>query len=689
MAEEWAVVDNLSNGRIAIAFASGWQPNDFVLMPDNFARAKEIFFDHVDFVRKLWRGEEVSFKGPKGDVKVRTLPRPIQKELPFWITAAANPETFRKAGETGAKILTHLLGQTLEKLVENIAVYQAAWQAAGFAGKGHVTLMLHTLVGDNEHAVRETARAPMKAYLKSAMYLLKEAAWDSPTFKKMSAETGKTIDTYFEHIQPDELDAILEFAFERYYEKSGLFGSYERCLAMIDRLKSIGVSEVACLVDYGLNEDQILAHLPHLAKLMTACKATFAPDVSDTSDAIQIQAEEQVPDLSLAELCLKHQVTHFQCTPSQGRMLLEEENGIQALKQLKYFLMGGEALPRPLAHQLLEKMKGTGKLINVYGPTETTVWSTCFHVTGEEAAIPIGRPLANTRIYVLDRFGRRVPMGVAGELGIAGLGVVRGYFNRPQLTNERFIKEQAVTQDGFADDARVYLTGDLVRLREDGILEYLGRTDYQVKIRGFRIELGEIESVISEFPSVDSVAVVIKSIGEHKQLIAFVTENKKYADRLCVTALKQFLQSRLPDFMVPSPLVFLDKMPLTPNGKINRLALPDPNNQPVHTHEKVLPESQVEKSVADIWCQALARESVGIHDNFFDIGGHSLLVVKVLAELKKAFTKPIQLTDLFRYTTIQQLASFFKDDATPKNERVEDSRQRAMARREMLAKKRR
>ncbi|WP_397608737.1 MupA/Atu3671 family FMN-dependent luciferase-like monooxygenase [Silanimonas sp.] len=270
IAEEWAVVDNLSNGRVGISIAAGWATPDFALRPENHAEAKRVMFEAAEQVRRLWRGETLEFPGPQGPVKVRTLPRPLQAELPIWVTTAGNPETFAEAGRMGAHLLTHLLGQSVEELATKIAAYRKAWREAGHAGEGIVSLMLHTLVGDNREAVEAVVRGPMKAYLKTAMALVKAAAWQFPTFKRMSAEQGQNLDAFFQSASPEDMDELLEFAFQRYFRDSGLFGSESDAVAMARRVAGIDVDEIACLIDFGLEADTVLAHLPALDRVRAA-----------------------------------------------------------------------------------------------------------------------------------------------------------------------------------------------------------------------------------------------------------------------------------------------------------------------------------------------------------------------------------------------------------------------------------
>jgi natural product biosynthesis luciferase-like monooxygenase protein len=253
VAEEWAVVDNLSQGRVAISFASGWQPNDFVLSPQNYATRREVMLRGIETVRRLWRGEKIRRRDGNGtEIEVSILPRPIQRELPIWVTASGSPETFSTAGEIGANLLTHLLGQNIEQLTEKIALYRSAWREHGHRpGMGHVTLMLHTFIGSSIDAVREQVRGPFSAYLRSSVDL-----W-------LARRPGQNIADFTD----EELEDLVSYAFDRYFETSGLFGTPSTCLQMINRLQAIGVDEVACLIDFGLDCDAVLSSLHDLDTL--------------------------------------------------------------------------------------------------------------------------------------------------------------------------------------------------------------------------------------------------------------------------------------------------------------------------------------------------------------------------------------------------------------------------------------
>lgn len=658
VAEEWAFVDNISQGRIGVSFASGWQPNDFVIAPQAFADRKNEMSRNMEVVRRLWRGEAVAFPGPLGKpVDIRTLPRPVQAELPVWLTAAGNPETFLQAGEMGCHLLTHLLGQKIDDVAEKIKIYRAAWRKAGHPGAGHVTLMLHTFVGDDDDEVRETVRGPMKEYLRSSLDLIKQAAWSFPTFVQRGAADGKTPVEVMDSrpLTEDEMDALLEHAFERYYGTSALFGTPARCLALVEKLKDAGVDEIACLIDFGVEADAVLSHLPGIKQLMDAAGAK----------------QPMGRSVSVAEEVLEHGITHLQCTPSMAAMLVADAQGRAALSQLSVLLVGGEALQPSLARELRSLVPDT--FLNVYGPTETTVWSTTCALESIGDFVPLGRPIANTQLSVRTPWGQECPALVPGELFIGGEGVTRGYWRRPDLTAERFVAD--ATQPG----ARLYRTGDLVRRHADGELEFLGRIDHQVKIRGHRIELGEIEAALLRQPGV-AQAVVVAVPGDEAggRLVGYVTALRDIA--LDSAQLRASLAQQLPEVMVPRDVMVLPALPLTPNGKVDRRALPDPRAA-IALRAAAPPESTLEKTIASIWAEALGVASVGTTDNFFDLGGHSLLVVQVQRRLLEACGREVSITDMFRLPTVRALAAHLEgaDTATA----VADGLSRAQARRMM------
>lgn len=644
IAEDWAVVDNLSNGRVALSFASGWQPNDFVLRPENHANNKGVMLEQIDQVRRLWRGEKVSFRNPLGqDVAIETLPRPVQAELPFWVTTAGNPDTYRQAGELGANILTHLLGQSVEEVAGKISIYRQARAAAGHdPATGRVTLMLHTFVGDDDGEVRELVRQPMKDYLRSSLKLLLDFAWSFPAFKRPGGGAEKPQDVDLRNLPPSEIEALLEFAFERYFETSGLFGTPSTCAGMVKRCKRAGVDEIACLLDFGVPTDRILASLPYLNQVRE--------EANSNADAAPVGGRS-AKRFSVAAQIQRHGVTHLQCTPSLARMLLQDRPTRSALASIRHMLVGGEALPAALARELQTAIGGD--LRNMYGPTETTIWSATQRVVSGTDSVPIGRPIANTQIYILDCCGQPVPAGVPGELFIGGAGVARGYLRRPELTSERF------TANRFVPDAkaRLYCTGDVGRFLADGSVEYLGRVDHQVKIRGYRVELEEIERLLNEHPDVDQSAVTVHgSMDAELRLIAYLVAART-GSQVDLASLRQYLRRQLPDYMVPGEFVTLERLPLTPNGKVDRKALPAPDSATATATVFIAPETPTEQTLAGLWQKILRVDRIGANDNFFESGGHSLLAMQLVGRIRDRFGVELPLQNLFQRPQLRNLAA--------------------------------
>ena len=367
-------------------------------------------------------------------------------------------------------------------------------------------------------------------------------------------------------------------------------------------------------------------------------------------------ADELISEIS------RNNITVMQATPATWRMLVDAGwNGNGKLK----ILCGGEAMPRELADQLLKRC---GCLWNMYGPTETTIWSTIMNVKSGRGQISIGRPISNTQIYILDSNMEPVPIGVTGEIYIGGHGLADGYLNRPELTAERFVDNPFKNGRNF----KMYRTGDLGRYLPDGNIEALGRVDNQVKIRGFRIELGEIEALLARHPDIHEAVVAAKEVNRgDKQLIAYYTcENETVPTDI---ELRNLLKQDLPTYMIPSAFVKMTALPLTPNGKVDRLSLPVPEalSGAVSSvlsgsvEKRITPRSSIEKMIADIWREVLHMENIGMEDNFFDIGGHSLLLSKVYNLLKKQVNKEITMVDMFKYPTVRSLAGFLNTDGKP------------------------
>lgn len=397
----------------------------------------------------------------------------------------------------------------------------------------------------------------------------------------------------------------------------------------------------------GLTNQDVLLSVTTLSFDIAALEL-FLP-ISVGARLILTSREVASDGTQLLEKLASSGATAMQATPATWRLLLEA--GWQGSNRLK-ILCGGEALPRELVNQLLHR---SASLWNLYGPTETTIWSLVYKVESEECLVSIGKPIANTQIYLLDSHLQPVPVGVPGELHIGGVGLARCYLNRPELTAEKFIFHSFSNQPGV----RLYKTGDLARYLADGNIEFLGRIDHQVKVRGFRIELGEIEALLVQHPAVRQATVIAREdIPGDRRLVAYVVPNQELVPTS--SELRYSLIKQLPSYMVPSAIVMLDTLPLTPNGKIDRRALPTPDTSSIKEASFAPPRDSLEQQLAQIWEEVLDVRFVGIRDNFFDLGGYSLLAVRLMARIQQQFGENMPLATLFQSPTIEQLADILR-----------------------------
>jgi acyl-coenzyme A synthetase/AMP-(fatty) acid ligase/acyl carrier protein len=344
-------------------------------------------------------------------------------------------------------------------------------------------------------------------------------------------------------------------------------------------------------------------------------------------------------------------VTVLQATPATWQILLT--GGWKGQSTLKA-LCGGEALTTDLATKLMGRV---GTLWNLYGPTETTIWSCCRQTAmapkDRGSVESIGGPIANTRIYILGSQHQAVPIGAAGYIYIGGAGVARGYLNQPERTAQRFLPDPFSADPG----ARIYETGDLGRWRADGTIEYLGRNDHQVKVRGFRIELGEIEAQLLRHARVKDVVVVAREdVPGDKRLVAYVVPQEPAEPVASAQRLRTDLKAVLPEHMVPSAFVMLERFPLTPNGKLDRLALPAPEPQAYVCARYETPQGEVEVILAEIWQAVLGVERVGRDDNFFELGGHSLTGLKLMVRIAETLAIPLRGVTVFQCPTVRNMA---------------------------------
>jgi amino acid adenylation domain-containing protein len=374
----------------------------------------------------------------------------------------------------------------------------------------------------------------------------------------------------------------------------------------------------------------------------------------------------------LVEKLAANQVTRIVLVPSLLRVLLDTFTDLESrVPKLKYWVTSGEALPFELFERFRQNMPGA-VLLNLYGSSEISADCTWYDLSGgtPDEVVPIGKPIANTQIYLLDAHLNPVPVGIYGTLHVGGEGLARGYLDRPELTAERFIPNPFSDEPG----ARLYDMGDLVRWRPDHNLEYGGRTDHQVKIRGFRIELGEVEAMLGSHPQISEAVVVARedAPGE-KRLVAYAVAEPGQA--LDINELRDFLKEKLPEYMLPSIFMELETLPLTPSGKLNRLALPAPTGlRPSLTATYEPPQTSIEKEITTIWIELLQLEQVGVNDNFFDLGGHSLMATQVMSRVRTNFNVEVRLRDFFMKPTVRHLSVLVEEALLAKTDtaRVEE-----------------
>ena len=396
-----------------------------------------------------------------------------------------------------------------------------------------------------------------------------------------------------------------------------------------------------------------LSELDRLLAVSTICFDIATADVwlplLVGAQTVVSSREEASDGSALRDLLERHDITFLQATPVTWRLLFEA--GWRGKPELQA-VCTGEAMPPEVAAQLVPVVK---RVWNLYGPTETTIWSTGYMVEDGQKPVLIGRPVANTQCYILDPKGQPLPIGVTGELFIGGDGLARGYLNRPELTAEKFVA------DPFRGGAaRMYRTGDLARYRVDGNIECLGRVDHQVKIRGYRIELGEIEAILKAQPEIKQAVVIVREdTPGDKRLVAYYTASpigETEKGTIGAEQLRAHLSASLPEYMVPAAYVRLDDMPLTPNGKLDRKALPAPEADAYSTYNYEPPQGEMEMELAAIWTDVLKLERVGRHDNFFNLGGHSLAAVQVVTRLRQALGVELTIRDLFAQPVLHLFA---------------------------------
>ncbi len=401
----------------------------------------------------------------------------------------------------------------------------------------------------------------------------------------------------------------------------------------------------------------------------------WAPLLNGGSLAIMPPQVQSLGEIGAA--ITRHGITSAWLTAGLFNVIVEQR--LEDLRPLRQLLVGGDALSPAHVKKALEGLPHC-QLINGYGPTEGTTFSCCHAITWEDAnlsSIPIGKPISNTQVYLINEKNELAAVGEPAELCIGGDGLARGYLNQPELTAAKFVEQKFESEP-----IRIYRTGDLARYREDGVIEFLGRSDGQIKISGYRIELGEIEAVLMQHAQVRSAVVMARQDGPgEKKLAAYIVGSG--GDRN-PQALRELLQNKLPAYMVPSAFVFLSELPLSPNGKVDRTALPPPGESPSAEAGTISAQSGLEQQIAEIWAKMLGVGQVGLQDNFFDIGGDSLQLLAVHSEMQRVLDPDLEITALFEYTTVRSLAQHLAGGK--ESSAIQEARQRAQKQQSAWAK---
>ncbi|MGM1050693.1 MAG: amino acid adenylation domain-containing protein, partial [Bacillota bacterium] len=393
---------------------------------------------------------------------------------------------------------------------------------------------------------------------------------------------------------------------------------------------------------YGFNDKDVTLQIPSYT--FDSSVADIFTSLISGSSLILIDQDKRLEISYLKNTIIKNEVTNFLITPSSYNSLLD--SGLGDIETLRVITVAGESLRESVLRKHFEIFKDV-RIINEYGPTENSVCTTVHEIEDKESEVLIGKPISNISVYILDKHGSLSPIGVPGELCVGGAGLAHGYLNRTELTAEKFVPNP------FIPGERMYRTGDLVRWLPDGNIEFMDRIDHQVKIRGFRIELGEIESRILELEAIkEAVVTAREDESGDKYLCAYIVSEKE----IPTSRLRNLLSENLPDYMIPTYLVRLERLPLTPNGKVDRKALPEPEDGT--STEYVAPRNATEEVLTRIWNEVLGREKVGIYDNFFDLGGHSLKATILMSKIFKEFSKDIPLKVLFKSPTIKELSEY-------------------------------
>ena len=552
----------------------------------------------------------------------------------------------------GPKVMVGtLLERSLELVVGLLGILKAGGSFVPFDAN-YPTERLSFMAADT--------KSPIMLVQNSVMQKMAEGNWSAATLVSLDGDAADLKSESCDNLS--NVNTAESLAYVMY--TSGSTGRPKG--VMVDHRAVVRLVKKTNFVD--LSEQEVFLQLSPIS-FDASTLEIWAPLLNGGCLAIMPPETQSLDEIGAA--IRKYGVTSMWLTAGLFNVMVEQR--LDDLRPLRQLLVGGDVLSVTHVRKALDGLPGC-RLINGYGPTEGTTFTCCHTITREDAqgtSIPIGKPISNTQVYLLDATFHPVPMGEPGELCVAGDGLARGYLNQPELTAEKFIPHPFSDEPG----SRVYRTGDLARYRSDGTIEFLGRVDNQVKVSGFRIELSEIETVLMEHSNVQSAVVVARqdAPGE-KKLVAYVVLRRQENDR---NELRTFLQKKLPAYMVPSELVVLTSLPLSPNGKVDRGALPAPQTIRAEVNEAPVssPQTDLEQKIAAIWQRVLGLKQVSVDDNFFDLGGDSLQLLDAHAELQKIVSSPLTIIDLFEYTTISALAKYLTKNSNSSH--VLDAEERA------------
>ncbi len=614
LAEDWAAVARLSGGRAGLSLAPGWNPADFVLAGRPVAERADTVAQQVRDLRRLWNGEPIAFRDADGRYFNARMPRVSRADVPLALTVSNRPEQFELAAEQGLDVLTHLLEQDVTQLSRNIERYRQTWQTChGEASPpGRVVLMLHTYLDADDDTASAVAQPFLARYLASARNALRSLANGHET------------------PEPHTESGLLDSAARQLIAERSLICGAGTARRRLRQLQRLGVDEIACLIDFGPDRAAILASLERLAT------------VRDT--ACQPRAEPVAPPPA----------THLQCTPSAARLLVARADGLPAqLDRLACWAIGGEALDDALARQLRQSTDAT--LLNLYGPTEATIWATCAAIPARRVGpLSIGRPLAGTRVHLLDDALRPVPPGVEGQIHLGGAGVSQGYWRQPALSAAAFIP------DPFGGPgARLYATGDYGRITASGTLEFTGRRDSQIKLHGHRVELTGLRDTLLQHSAVaDAYVHPSADAATHSgpRIVAFVVPREPAGDALAAD-LRDHLGHYWELGSQPHDIVLVPSIPLTASQKTDTRRLDAMHRAHLEQASSVAPtcvddprSAAARAELIDIWRTALPGFEAGA--DFHRAGGNSLIAVRLLAQANARFGVDLTLQDFYRSPTL-------------------------------------